>query len=153
MMRILIAAVGRQKPGPLKDLERHYAERIHWALTIREVEERRPLPPAELKEREAAVLLAAVPKGAVVVALDERGAALTSAGFADRLRQWREGGASDLAFLIGGADGLAASAVDRADFVLSLGTMTWPHLLARGMLLEQIYRAQQILAGHPYHRA
>jgi 23S rRNA (pseudouridine1915-N3)-methyltransferase len=87
-----------------------------------------------------------------VVALDERGAALSSAAFAERLGTWRDGGIPDLAFLIGGADGLADTVRQRAGLVLSLGLMTWPHLLARGLLLEQIYRAQQILAGHPYHR-
>jgi 23S rRNA (pseudouridine1915-N3)-methyltransferase len=151
-MRLLIAAVGRLKPSPLKDLERLYAERIAWPLAIKEVEERRPLSPPELKEREGALLLAAVPRGATTVALDERGTSLSSAAFAERLRAWRDGGIADLAFLIGGADGLAEMVRQRADLILSLGPMTWPHLLARGMLLEQLYRAQQILAGHPYHR-
>lgn len=151
-MRVLITAVGRLKPGPLKDLERLYADRITWPLVIKEVEERRTATPAELKEREAALLLAAVPRGATVVALDERGLALSSVAFAERLRGWRDSGVADLVFLIGGADGLAEELRQRAGLVLSLGAMTWPHFLARGMLLEQLYRAQQILAGHPYHR-
>lgn len=151
-MRLLIAAIGRQKRGPLKDLEQHYAERLLWPLTLREVEEKRPLPAAELKEREAALLLAAVPAGATIVALDERGAALSSPDFATRIAQWRDRGVADLAFLIGGADGHGDAVRKRADLLLSLGAMTWPHLLVRGMLLEQLYRAQQILAGHPYHR-
>lgn len=152
-MRLLIAAVGRHKRGPLKDLEQHYAERLLWPLTLREVEEKRPLPAAELKEREAALLLAAVPAGATIVALDERGTSLTSSDFAARIAQWRDRGTADLAFLIGGADGHGDTVRKRADLLLSLGAMTWPHLLVRGMLLEQLYRAQQILAGHPYHRA
>lgn len=151
-MRLLIAAIGRQKRGPLKDLEQHYAERLLWPLTLREVEEKRPLPAAELKEREAALLLAAVPAGATIVALDERGTALSSPDFATRIAQWRDRGVADLAFLIGGADGHGDAVRKRADLLLSLGAMTWPHLLVRGMLLEQLYRAQQILAGHPYHR-
>jgi 23S rRNA (pseudouridine1915-N3)-methyltransferase len=150
-MRFLILAVGRQKAGPLKDLERHYAGRITLPLTIREVEERRKLSPSEMKAREAELLLDAVPKGATIVALDRRGETLSSAGFARRLALWREAG-SDLAFVIGGAEGLAETILERAQLTLSLGAMTWPHLLARSMLLEQIYRAQQILAGHPYHR-
>lgn len=97
-------------------------------------------------------MLAAVPPGARLVALDERGAAWTSRAFAERLRVWRDGGTPALAFAIGGAGGLAAAVIERADAVVSLGAMTWPHLLARSMLLEQLYRAQQILAGHPYHR-
>ena len=86
------------------------------------------------------------------MALDERGTGWTSAQLAARLAAWRDGGTAALAFAIGGADGLGTAVIERADTVLSLGPMTWPHLLVRGMLLEQLYRAQQILASHPYHR-
>ena len=96
-------------------------------------------------------MLAAVPAGALMVALDERGEAWSSTELARRLAAWRDTGAT-IAFAIGGADGLDPAVIGRADAVLSLGAMTWPHFLARGMLLEQLYRAQQILAGHPYHR-
>lgn len=150
-MRITIVAVGRHKAGPLKSLQEFYADRIRWPLAIREVEERRKLPPAELKAREGDLILAALPKDAVLIALDGRGKTLSSTDFAQRLGRWRDADSS-LAFVIGGADGLSDAVLDRAKLVLSLGTMTWPHLLVRGMLLEQIYRAQQILAGHPYHR-
>ena len=150
-MRLAIVAVGRNKAGPLREIEQFYAGRVLYPLTLVEVEEKRKLPPAELKLREAALLLDAVPKGAVIVALDRRGAALSSEAFAQRLGAWRDGG-TDLVFLIGGAEGLAESALERAQLVLSFGAMTWPHLFARAMLLEQLYRAQQILAGHPYHR-
>ncbi len=146
-------AVGRLKSGPLKDLERLYAERITWKLTLREVEERRKLPTPDRIAREGELLLAALPAGAIVVALDGRGAALSSEAFAVRLAAWRDGGADAVAFLIGGADGLAEPVRRRAQLVLGLGPMTWPHFLVRGMLLEQLYRAQQILSGHPYHRA
>lgn len=152
-MRLHIVAVGRAKAGPHQALARFYAERLAFPLSLREVEEKRPLPPPELKEREAALLLAAVPAGATLVALDERGRALGSEEFARRLGRWRDEGVADLAFLIGGADGLAEAVRQKAQLVLSLGPMTWPHLLVRGMLLEQLYRAQQILAGHPYHRS
>jgi 23S rRNA (pseudouridine1915-N3)-methyltransferase len=121
-------------------------------VSLVEVEEKRRLTGAELKQREAALILAALPADARLVALDERGAAWTSRQFADRLAGWRDGGAGALAFAIGGADGLGQAVIERADAVLSLGPMTWPHLLARSLLLEQLYRAQQILAGHPYHR-
>lgn len=151
-MRILLIAVGKLKPGPLQDLERHYAGRIAAKLVIHEVAEKRKLPPAELKEREGALLLEALPKDAMLVALDERGKALASVEFARRLGQWRDGGVRDLAFLIGGAEGLSESVKKRAALVLSLGPATWPHFLVRGMLLEQIYRAETLLAGHPYHR-
>ncbi|HLI22430.1 MAG TPA: 23S rRNA (pseudouridine(1915)-N(3))-methyltransferase RlmH [Stellaceae bacterium] len=150
-MRITIVAIGRHKAGPLKSLQEFYAARIRWPLTVREVEERRKLPPGELKSREGELILAALPKDASLVALDGRGKSLSSAEFADRLGRWRDADAA-LAFAIGGADGLSVAVLDRAQLVLSLGAMTWPHLLVRGMLLEQIYRGQQILAGHPYHR-
>ncbi|HXP32289.1 MAG TPA: 23S rRNA (pseudouridine(1915)-N(3))-methyltransferase RlmH [Stellaceae bacterium] len=151
-MRFLLIAVGRIKPGSLKDLQRHYAERLTSPVIIREVEERRPLPPAERKEREGALLLAALPAGATAVALDAGGRALSSEDLAARISGWREAGVAELAFLVGGADGLSDAVRRKAELVLSLGPMTWPHLLVRGMLLEQLYRAQQILAGHPYHR-
>jgi 23S rRNA (pseudouridine1915-N3)-methyltransferase len=150
-MRLTIIAVGRHKAGPLKELQEFYAERIRWPLAIREIEERRKLPTAELKAREAELIVAALPKAAVLIALDARGKHLSSTDLAARLAGWRDADAS-LAFVIGGADGLADPIIDKAKLVLSLGAMTWPHLLVRGMLLEQIYRAQQILAGHPYHR-
>jgi 23S rRNA (pseudouridine1915-N3)-methyltransferase len=151
-VEILIAAVGRAKPGPQLELQRLYAGRLAWRVSIIEVEERRKLAPAERREREGTLLLARVPAGAQIVVLDERGSALSSAGFAQKLGQWRDGGTRSIAFLIGGADGHAEAVRRRADLLISLGPMTWPHLLVRGMLLEQLYRAQQILAGHPYHR-
>ncbi len=151
-MRILIAAVGRARPGPERDLYEYFSRRLTRPAALREVEERRALTPAERCRREADLLLAAVPRGAVVVALDGRGEDLTSADFARRLGAWRDGGVADLAFLIGGAEGHGEAVLQRADLVLAFGRMTWPHLLVRGLLAEQLYRAQQILSGHPYHR-
>jgi 23S rRNA (pseudouridine1915-N3)-methyltransferase len=119
---------------------------------IVELEEKRKLPPPQLKAREAELILAALPTGARLVALDERGQSWSSHELAERLAAWRDRGVAALAFAIGGADGLGQAVVERADAVLSLGTMTWPHLLVRSLLLEQLYRAQQIHAGHPYHR-
>ena len=121
-------------------------------IAIVELEVRQRLPAAARREREAALILEALPAAARLVALDERGAAWSSRSFADRLAAWRVEGVAELAFAIGGAEGLGAAVLDRADESLSLGAMTWPHRLVRGMLLEQLYRAQQILAGHPYHR-
>jgi 23S rRNA (pseudouridine1915-N3)-methyltransferase len=133
-------------------LQTLYAGRLNPPPAIIELEEKRKLPPAQLQAREAELILAALPQGARLVTLDERGQAWTSRELADRLGQWRDQGAATLAFAIGGAEGLGRAIIERADAVLSLGAMTWPHLLVRGMLLEQLYRAQQILAGHPYHR-
>lgn len=136
----------------MKALETFYAGRIAPPAAIVEREVRARLPPPALKAREGALLLAAVPAGAPLVALDERGVSLSSLGFAERIAGWRDRGLAELAFAIGGADGLDPAVLDRAETVLSLGPMTWPHRLARVLLLEQLYRAQQILAGHPYHR-
>ena len=151
-MRLLIAAVGRIKAGPLANLQSEYVKRLGGTIAIKEVEERRALPAEQRKAREGELLLAALPEGAFVVALDERGKTLASAGFAERMQRWQADGVKTLAFVIGGADGLAQPVVQRARLALSLGAMTWPHLLARILLLEQLYRAQQILNGHPYHR-
>ena len=151
-MEIVVAAVGRARAGPESDLFAHYACRLKWPFSLREVEEKRPLPVPDRVSREAALLLALVPAGAVVVVLDERGGALSSAAFAARLGGWHDQGVPAVAFLIGGADGHDGAVRARADLLLAFGSMTWPHLLARAMLVEQIYRAQSILEGHPYHR-
>jgi 23S rRNA (pseudouridine1915-N3)-methyltransferase len=127
-------------------------KRLKPAPAIVELDEKRKLPPAQLKAREAELILAAMPAGAPLVALDEGGVAWSSRDLAERLAAWRDQGIATLAFAIGGADGLGQAVIARADVVISLGAMTWPHLLVRSLLLEQLYRAQQILAGHPYHR-
>jgi 23S rRNA (pseudouridine1915-N3)-methyltransferase len=155
-MRINIIAVGRWKAGPERELYDEYVRRLNASVTLKEVEEHRKVPPAQLMAREGELLLAALPKsspGLFVVALDQRGKGLSSEELANQLRQWRERGIDELAFLIGGAEGLSAAVRQRAGFVLSFGAMTWPHLLVRTMLVEQLYRAQSIQAGHPYHRA
>jgi len=105
---------------------------------------------AEIMRREAEALRARIPAGAFVVALDRSGTAPDSAGLARRLAQWS--GARQLCFVIGGAEGLDPGFLDESHQRLSLGPMVWPHLLARAMLAEQLFRAQSILAGHPYHR-
>lgn len=149
-MRITIAAVGRLRNGPVRDLINDYTKRLPWDLTIREVAEGRQS--GRRKEDEASALLASVTQGAGVIALDERGKDLTSEGLADWLTQRRDDGQRDWAVVIGGADGLDKAVLDRADLVLSLGRMTWPHMLARLLVVEQLYRAHTIQTGHPYHR-
>jgi 23S rRNA (pseudouridine1915-N3)-methyltransferase len=143
------------KTGPERALYEHYAARVRPAIAMSEVEEKRPLTGAALKAREADLLLAALgeAKGKhAIVALDEGGKTFSSRDFAQRLQRFEDDGAGEIAFLIGGADGHGDAVLQRADLKLSLGAMTWPHMLVRGMLAEQLYRAQQILAGHPYHR-
>ena len=104
-------------------------------------------------EAEAELLTRAVPAGAMLVTLDERGKVLSSPEFAAELAKWRDGGRQDLAFVIGGADGIAPSLRSKAEYSISFGRMVWPHMLVRVMLAEQLYRAATILAGGPYHRA
>jgi len=151
-VQLWLVVVGRARPGPERALFEHYAQRLRWPLTLREVEARGRLSGTALKRQEAALLAGAIPPGAVRILLDEHGQALTSEAFAGRLGRWRDQGRADLAFIIGGADGLDQELRQGADLMLALGSMTWPHLLVRGLLAEQLYRAQQILAGHPYHR-
>jgi len=151
-MGIVIVAVGRAKAGPILALCEEYRRRIPFSVEIREVEERRPLSGGERKAREGGLLLAAIPDGALIVTLDERGKAFDSAAFARQFAAWRER-SQTLAFVIGGADGLTEAVLEKSAARLAFGAMTWPHMLVRAMLLEQIYRAHTILTGHPYHRA
>jgi 23S rRNA (pseudouridine1915-N3)-methyltransferase len=154
-MKFRIVAVGRMKAGPELALYQHYAARVKPAIAMQEVEEKRPLSAAELKAREAELLLAALDEAKgkrAVIVLDEQGKQLSSRAFAQRLQRFEDEGAQEIAFLIGGADGHGAAVLERADLKLSLGAMTWPHLMVRALLAEQLYRAQAILAGHPYHR-
>ena len=151
-MHILIAAVGRLRDPPSRALYDAYVARLNWPVTVREVELKRAPPAGQGRAEEAGLLLGAIGARATVVALDERGDDWTSAEFARRIAQWRDRGVAELAFAIGGADGHGQALLDRAAATMAFGRMTWPHRLARVMLIEQIYRAQQIIAGHPYHR-
>ena len=151
-MRIAVLAVGRMR-APLDALCADYGRRLPWPVTVREVAESRPLGTGERIGREAELLRKALPKKATVIALDERGAMPSSTEFAARIGAWQDRGVETLAFLIGGADGLEPAFRDTADFVLAFGRMTWPHLMTRLLLFEQLYRASTILSGHPYHRA
>ena len=149
MMRVI--AVGRSRGGPEAELFARYGARVRPALELSEIADGKGAP-VEIKRREGEALLAALPAHAFVIALDLGGEILDSATFAARLEGWLTL-SRPIRFLIGGAEGLDQAVIARADFVLSLGRLTWPHLLARAMLAEQIYRARSIAAGHPYHRA
>lgn len=159
-MRVEIIAVGRMKPGPEKDLFDNFAKRFDGQgkalslgpLTLTEVEEKKNLGRTELATREGEKILQAVPKGAKLIVLDERARSLKSKEFSQKLGLWRDESAPTCAFAIGGAGGLSDEVRNRADFKLSFGNQTWPHMMARVMLCEQLYRAATILAGHPYHR-
>ncbi|MGQ0611089.1 MAG: 23S rRNA (pseudouridine(1915)-N(3))-methyltransferase RlmH [Paracoccaceae bacterium] len=155
-MRVHICAVGRLRAGPERDLVDDYLKRFDRTgrplglgpVQQHEVEDRRGGGMAA----EADLLARAVPAGAALVALDERGRLMSSPEFAAEIARWRDGGRQDLAFVIGGADGIDAALRGRADAAISLGAMVWPHLLVRVMLAEQLYRAATILGGGPYHR-
>ena len=144
-MKVTIAAIGRNRDADLGRLIETYRKRCPWAVELTELVPRKG-------ESEAARLARAVPPGDVLVALDERGEPATSESLAQRLAGWRDAGRG-VCFLIGGADGLDQDIRTRADWQLALGRLTWPHMLVRLLLVEQLYRASSILSGHPYHRA
>lgn len=158
-MRVTLAAVGRLKAGPETDLARRYRERAEKAgralgirdLDIVEIRESRAADADRRITEESIALATVIPAGSAIVVLDSHGDSLDSATFARELAMWRDGG-QDVAFVIGGPDGLAESIRARAKLRLAFGAATWPHQLVRVMLLEQIYRAVTILSGHPYHR-
>jgi 23S rRNA (pseudouridine1915-N3)-methyltransferase len=149
MMRVI--AVGRCRDGPEAALFERYCARIRPALALTEIADGKGAA-AEIRRREGEALLAALPAQTFTVALDLDGEMLDSGTFAARLEGWLTL-SRPIRFLIGGAEGLDRLVLARADFTLSLGRLTWPHLLVRAMLAEQIYRARSITAGHPYHRA
>jgi 23S rRNA (pseudouridine1915-N3)-methyltransferase len=155
-MRVHICAVGRLRKGPERDLYDDYLtrfDRTGRALALGpaaliEVEDKKGGGMAA----EAVLLEKAIPSGALICVMDERGDVMTSPRFADRIGGWRDQGRQDVAFVIGGADGIAPALRARADASLSFGKMVWPHMLVRVMLAEQLYRAASILSGGPYHR-
>jgi 23S rRNA (pseudouridine1915-N3)-methyltransferase len=158
-MRIVVAAVGRMKRGPERELGERYRERAAKSgrgiglrsVDVVEIAESRAREPQRRMLEESIALANIIPKDAVTVLLDPRGETLDSNAFTARLRGWNDSG-HDAVFVIGGPDGLAPSLAENAALRLAFGAATWPHQLVRVMLLEQIYRAVTILSGHPYHR-
>ena len=160
-MRLLVIAVGRLKQGPERELTEAYRKRAQAtgrALGVRDIEiveirESRAQDAERRRVEEAIAIANVIPEQAIIVILDERGDNLDSAGLAGLLQAWRAQGPAAVCFIVGAADGLAPSLQQRAKLRLAFGTATWPHQLVRVMLLEQLYRAATIVAGHPYHRA
>jgi 23S rRNA (pseudouridine1915-N3)-methyltransferase len=160
-VRLLLIGVGRLKAGPERELfDRYFKRLVDLARTtgvsgvdLREIEEGRARRPEDRRTEESRLILAAAPKGASLVLLDERGAALSSAQWASEIGKARDSAAPAYVLVIGGPDGLDPSLREKAQSVLSFGAMTWPHQLVRVMAAEQLYRSLAILAGHPYHRA
>ncbi len=155
-LKVHICAVGRLRSGPERDLLDDYLTRFDRTgralglgpATMHEVDDRK----GGGMTTEAGLLSAVIPRGAVICALDERGKLMSSPDFANMMGNWRDEGRGDLAFVIGGADGIDPALRAQADAKLSFGKMVWPHMLARVMLSEQLYRAASILSGAPYHR-
>ena len=160
-MRLTLAAIGKLKAGPDRELFERYWQRLQVAgrsvgitsIKCIELPESRSANAPERKADEAARLLQAIGERAYVIALDERGKPQDSAAFAKHVQHVAVAGRTELALLVGGPDGHAASLRDNADFVLTLGLLTLPHGLARIVIAEQLYRTTTILTGHPYHRA
>ena len=155
-MRLHLCAVGRLRAGPERELVDDYLQRLERTgrplglgpVAEHEVEDKR----GGGMTAEGVLLSKAIPEGAALCVLDERGKLMSSPEFAQALAAWRDGGRQDAAFVIGGADGVDPGLRGRADLVVSFGRMVWPHMLVRVMLAEQLYRAATILAGSPYHR-
>jgi 23S rRNA (pseudouridine1915-N3)-methyltransferase len=160
-VRLLLIGVGRLKAGPERELFDRYFKRLadlarasgFSGVDLREIEEGRARRAEDRQAEEARAIVAALPKGARLALLDERGAALSSAQWASEIGKARDGGAPAYALIVGGPDGADPALREKADRVLSFGAVTWPHQLVRVMAAEQLYRALSILAGHPYHRA
>lgn len=160
-MRLVVAAVGKLRSGPESALVHDYLRRardlgrqIGFAgFDLQEVDAPKTLTGPKRQAREGALLLGAAPDSAMLIALDERGKNLASEDFAAVLARGRDDGVKGAAFLIGGADGHDRTVMDAASLTLSFGAATWPHMLVRVMLAEQLYRAMTILSGHPYHRS
>lgn len=160
-MRLLIAAVGKLKQGAERDLFEHYLARTENSgrklgispVAVIEVPESRGPTPAARTAAEGIALMSRVPTNHKLICLDRRGEFIESHELAQAIAQFRDTGAAGVAFLVGGAEGLAPEALARADRKISLGPLTLPHGLARIVLAEQLYRSMTILAGHPYHRA
>ena len=149
MMHLI--AVGRLRSGPEAELFARYNARLRPSMAVTEIAEGRGAP-AEIKRREGTALLAALPANAFAIALDLGGEMPDSQQLSALLERWLAGG-RPLCFLIGGAEGLDAPVIARADYMLALGRLTWPHFLVRPMLAEQVFRARSIASGHPYHRS
>ena len=151
-MKYQILSIGKAKSGPQTALFTFYQTRLNPAIELLEFDLKATIPDHLRKAKEAEVLLAHIPDYSFVIALDEKGKSLSSEQFATKLQELKLNSYKAVCFIIGGADGLDALITKRADLVLCLGQMTWPHMLVRGLIAEQIYRAEAILSGHPYHR-
>ncbi len=151
MKKIDIIACGRMRNSPFVELAEMYMKRSDWPVHFIEIESKHK-EQKTMQRDENARILDSIDTQAVIVALDERGKEFKSLDFAKKLENLMLDGHNHIQFILGGADGLLPEVKEKCDFLMSFGRQTWPHMLARVMLLEQIYRSQQIIKGHPYHR-
>ncbi len=153
-MRITILSIGKFENSPHKAVFENYFKRLKWKIELRELELKNAQNTSveKIKEGEGDLILKALKPSTKLIALDEHGKQFGSIAFSKMISEFGVSGDSDLTFVIGGSDGLSPEVLKRAQLKMSLGLMTLPHLMARAVLIEQIYRAQCILAGHPYHR-
>jgi 23S rRNA (pseudouridine1915-N3)-methyltransferase len=144
-MKIKILSIGKWKACPERELFELYKKRITWELTLQELDPK--------KNDEAEIILKSLPENTFTIALDECGKQFSSIELSEQMDSWMSHGTSHITFVIGGADGLSSSILNKADLKLSFGKMTYPHMMVRPILAEQIYRVETILKGHPYHRS
>jgi 23S rRNA (pseudouridine1915-N3)-methyltransferase len=155
-MHISIAAIGRAsarfKKASEEALLQNYLDRIPWQIDLKIHDIKKPMPTPQRMQAEGEWLLDTTKECEQLIALDENGKLLSSKAFSEKISGWEDNGIRKIGFIIGGADGLSEEVKQKATMLLAFGTMTWPHMLARVMLAEQLYRAYSITTNHPYHR-
>lgn len=153
-MKIAIISIGKFENSPQKAVFENYLKRSKWKIDLKEfdIKNSKSLPVDRIKEEEGALILKAVKPSSKIIALDERGKKFTSISFASMISDFALRGDSSISFIIGGANGLSKEVLDKSCLKISLSDMTFPHLMVRSILMEQLYRAESIIAGHPYHR-
>ena len=151
-MIININSIGKFKNHPHKDIFELYVKRIGWNVKLKELEVKKSASENVLKEMEGELLLNNIDSNSTIILLDERGKNFNSREFAQKISQYRDQGVNNITFIIGGANGVCQKVKDRADLEISLSKLTFPHLMVRSILAEQIYRAYSIINNHPYHR-
>lgn len=153
-MKISIISIGKFENSPHKQVYETYIKRLKWKVELKELDLKNSqnFSVPKIKEGEGALILKALKPSSKLIVLDEEGKQFSSVAFAKMISDFAVAGDSDLSFVIGGSDGLSEEVLQKSNLKISFGKMTFPHLMVRAILAEQLYRAQSIIAGHPYHR-
>jgi 23S rRNA (pseudouridine1915-N3)-methyltransferase len=151
-MNINILSIGKFKNNPQKEIFDIYIKRLPWNVVLKELEVKSAVTGEVLKQKEGELLLGSIPSSAKIILLDEKGKNFSSKEFADQMQNYQDNGQGNLAFIIGGASGVSEDVKKKASLILSLGKLTFPHMMVRSILAEQLYRAYSIINNHPYHR-